>query len=298
MNKTLLLLFISQLLLFGAKVTDYRPNLFCYGTQVNLRSFLLDGNSMQLSLDARTLHASIHTPVKTIGSTCNRPVYRLQRYFQLLDRANTAPYPLQNDGITQAERGIAITTDLCPSSKQGFERRLYEALMERFSPSAPVTLFITGKWIKKHTEAFAQLLAWEKAHKLSITWGNHTYSHPYHPNIPLKENFALSKDYTLKNDTLRLEKELIERGVTPSVFFRFPGLVSDQKSMQTIHDLGLIVIGSNTWIAKGEKPKEGSIILLHGNKNEAKGVEMFLKMLKQRKIQKISSLQKSLYPPQ
>jgi len=294
MNKTLLLLLVSQLLLFGAKVTDYRPHLFCYGTQVNLRSFQLDGRSMQLSLDARTLRTSIHAPVKTIGSTCSRPVYRLQRYFQLLDRANTAPYPLQNDGITQAEGGIAITTDLCPSSKQGFERRLYEALMERFSPSAPVTLFITGKWIEKHTEAFAQLLAWERAHKLSITWGNHTYSHPYHPNTPLKENFVLSKGYTLKNDALRLEKELIERGVTPSVFFRFPGLVSDRKSMQTIHDLGLIVIGSNSWIAKGEKIKAGSIILLHGNKNEPKGVAMFLEMLKDDTLQEIRSLPESL----
>jgi hypothetical protein len=80
--------------------------------------------------------------------------------------------------------------------------------------------------------------------------------------------------------------------VTPSVFFRFPGLVSDAKTVQAIHDLGLITIGSDTWIAKGQKVKEGSIILLHGNKNEPKGVEMFLEILHKEKIEKLEPLGK------
>ena len=47
--------------------------------------------------------------------------------------------------------------------------------------------------------------------------------------------------------------------------------------METVANLGLITIGSNTWIAKGQKIKEDSIVLAHGNKNEPKGVDMLLK---------------------
>ncbi len=291
MKTVIFLLFSSYTLLFGAEVTQYRQDLFCYGTQVNLRSFLLAGKPMQLSLDTETLQTSIHAPVKTIGHPCENET---SRYSRLLVASSRPPYPLQNDGLTQTRTAPTVTTDLCPSSKQGFERRLYASMLEKFSQPVPATLFITGKWIKGHPEAFGQFLVWEKTHKLSITWGNHTYSHPYHPGAALGENFVLSPGYDLKKDTLRLEKELIERGVTPSVFFRFPGLVSDQKSIQTIHDLGLITIGSHTWIAKGEKIKAGSIILLHGNKNEPKGVAMFLEMLRDDTLQEIRSLPESL----
>ncbi len=291
MKTVIFLLFLSYTLLFGAEVTHYRQDLFCYGGQVNLRSFLLRGKPMQLSLDTETLQTSIHTPVRTIGHPCENET---SRYSRLLDASSKPPYPLQNDGLTQARMAPTVTTDLCPSSKQGFEQRLYASMLEKFSQPVPITLFITGKWIKKHSKAFEQFLTWEQAHNLSITWGNHTYSHPYHPGAPLGKNFVLSPGYDLKKDTLKLEKLLIEKGVTPSVFFRFPGLVSDQKSIQTIHDLGLITIGSHTWIAKGEKIKPGSIILLHGNKNEPKGVTMFLEMLQDDTLQEIQSLPESL----
>ena len=102
----------------------------------------------------------------------------------------------------------------------------------------------------------------------------------YHPKAKLKHNFVLSAEENLLKDTLDLEIELLKKGVVPSVFFRFPGLVSDKKTVDTISDLGLIIIGSNTWIAKGEKIKRNSIILLHGNKNEPRGVDMFLKDMK------------------
>ena len=224
--------------------------------------------------------------VKTLGHPCGS-----SRYTKLLRKSTTAPWPTTNDGLTHQNGGMTLTTDLCPSSKTGFERRLYQTLIDRFKHPVPVTLFISGRWIAHHEEALKQLHRWEQEGKLAITWGNHTYTHPYHPSKPLKHNFVLSPGYNLKSDTLKLEQTLLERGIVPSIFFRFPGLVSDQKSMETIRGLGLIPIGSDAWLAKGQQPKQGSIILIHGNKNEPKGVDLFLKMVESNRLRKLHPLQ-------
>ncbi len=288
-----LLLFLT--LTNASPVTHYQITSFCVEPRGGeeyaiIRTFEQEGKPRQLMLNTQTLETSITPRILTMGHACGD-----SSYMRLLKKSITPPSPLQNDGITSGKRGVAITTDLCPSSKQGFEQNLYATVIQKFPTPVPVTLFITGKWIEKHPQAFRQFLRWQKERKLSITWGNHTYNHPYHPKEPLEKNFTLSQNYDLLGDTLALEKMLIEKGATPSVFFRFPGLVSDQKSMQTIHDLGLITIGSDTWIAKGQKTAEGSIILLHGNKNEPKGVEMFLEMLKKGTIKKMDTLGRVLH---
>ncbi len=277
-----------------ATITQYKTEHFCFtphgkSEKAVIRTLIQDGVKKQLIVDTQTLQTRLQPIVKVKEGPCGD-----SRYTRLLDQSTLSPTPLQNDGITHGKQGIALTTDLCPSSKQGFERKLYQRLIETLPHPVPVILFVTGRWIEKHPKAFTQFLTWGKEQQLSITWGNHTYSHPYHPKVPLVQNFALSPDYDLQEDTLRLEKMLIEKGVIPSVFFRFPGLVSDPKAIQTIHDLGLITIGSDTWIAKGQKVKKGSIILLHGNKNEPKGVKMFLEMLGHGEIERIDALEKVL----
>ncbi len=259
---------------------------FCYSDHAVIRTFDLYGRRKQLVVNVNTLQTSIQDMVKTVGHPCKN-----SRYTRLLRESASAPYPLSNDGIThQSGKGIAITTDLCPSSKKGFENRLYEALIKKFKNPVPVTLFVTGKWIQKHKREFRQFVKWQQEDKLAITWGNHTYTHPYHPGKPYSHNFALTPGYDLRSDTLRLEKQLIKQGITPSVFFRFPGLVSDQRAISTIKELGLITIGSNAWLAIGQKIKPGSIILLHGNRNEPRGVKMFLDLLKRDEIKKLAPL--------
>lgn len=42
---------------------------------------------------------------------------------------------------------------------------------------------------------------------------------------------------------------------------------------------GLIVIGSDAWLAKGEQSHAGSLVLIHGNGNEPLGVNDFLSLL-------------------
>ncbi len=278
----LLLATLSQ----AAHITHYTANKpFCYGDQAVIRTFKMDGHRMQLVVNVNTVRTSIQPTIHTLGHPCGS-----SRYTHLLAKATAAPYPTTNDGLTHQHGGMTLTTDLCPSSKHGFERRLYQALIDRFKHPVPVTLFISGRWIAHHKKALAQLRRWDQERKLAITWGNHTYTHPYHPGKPLEHNFALSPRYNLKADTLKLEQTLLEYGITPSIFFRFPGLVSDQKSIETIRDLGLIPIGSDAWLAKGQKPKSGSIILVHGNKNEPKGVDRFLNMVKKNSIQKLAPL--------
>jgi len=286
-NSSLLtIITITLFLLFpihasAAKIEHYTPVTppACYGNSAILRTFDLEGRRMQLVVDTTTLRTRIRPMVKTPGHPCGD-----SRYTRLLAQASAAPWPLQNDGITHGRKGLYFTTDLCPSSKQGYERRLYQALIDHLPRPVPVTLFITKRWIDRHPEAFRELKARDRNGSLAITWGNHTARHHYHPGKPLKENFVLSPEENLSADVLELEKNLIERGVTPSVFFRFPGLVSDRKAVETVTRLGLITVGTDAWLAKGQKPKTGSIILLHGNRNEPKGVEIFLKMLDDGKI--------------
>ncbi len=259
----------------------------CRGETAVLRTFGRGGVSMELVVDTRTLRTRIQAAQKVPTRPCGD-----SRYLRLLRKASAAPWPLQNDGITRGRRGLYLTTDLCPSSKPGYEDRLYRALIQRLPHPVPVTLFLTERWIEKHPAAFRELRAWDRNGSLAITWGNHTAWHHYHPGRPLRENFVLSPEEHLREDVLELEKGLLRRGVIPSVFFRFPGLVSNRRAVETLRSLGLVILGSDAWIAKGEHPREGSVILLHGNGNEPRGVDRFLKMLEEGKIQSLQTIEK------
>jgi len=252
-----------------------------------IRVFDKNRTKHYLAVNTTTLKTDIIQDIDELKE-CNES----SRYISMIDKSTTPPYPLQNDGITNMSSGIYITTDLCPSSKRGFEKRLYEAVIKHFKNPAPITLFITKRWIERHSKEFELLKRWDRDGNLSIIWGNHTAYHHYHPKTALKHNFVLSPEENLTDDILTLEKYLIDNDITPSIFFRFPGLVSDRRSIEIAKRLGLIIIGSDAWLAKGQMPKNGSIILIHGNKNEPKGVDIFLKLLKEGKIRDIKGLRK------
>ena len=256
-----------------------------------LRRFDFEGKGYYLAVDPWHLKTSFIDAAPIAPQECSHRYYE-SPYYQLLQKSALPPYPLQNDGISSGRSGLYLTTDLCPSSKEGFEEGLYRALIAKFPHPVPVALFITKRWILKHTKAFNMLKTWQEQGLLDITWGNHTAYHHYYPKVPLEKNFVLAKGEDIKKDILDLEVVLINRGVHPSIFFRFPGLVSNKAAIESVASLGLITIGSNAWLAKGQIPKEGSIILVHGNKNEPKGVENFLKMLQIGKIRELQSITK------
>jgi hypothetical protein len=249
-----------------------------------LREFTQNDSKLYLVVDTSSLQSYIFKNISKPKPCQN------SRYQHLVKTSATPPYPLQNDGIKSSKSGLFVTTDLCPSSKRGYEQRLYQGLIDNFQNPVPVTIFVTKRWIKKHQKEFNQLKSWDNSNRLSITWGNHTAYHHYSPKAPYNRNFVLLPKENLKKDILDLEIELLKRGVIPSVFFRFPGLVSDKKSINIVKSLGLITIGTNCWLAKGQKIKSGSIILVHGNKNEPKGVDMLLKLIKSGKIQDLNSI--------
>lgn len=198
------------------------------------------------------------------------------KYEELLNKYSQPPYVLQNYGLRSlATNNIYLTLDLCPSSKEGYESVFFKELIKNYSvkKAVPVTLFVSSRWITAHEESFLELIRYEKEGKLNVTWGNHSKNHYYDPLAPLKRNFLLKTQTDILQELLDVEKLLLSYGVTPSILMRFPGLVSNKKAIEIVKSLGLISVGSNAWLAKGELITDGAIILLHGNKNEPYGIQ-------------------------
>ena len=68
---------------------------------------------------------------------------------------------------------------------------------------------------------------------------------------------------------------MIANGGTPSLFFRFPGLVSSSPLMQAVREHHLISLGADAWLALNQPPRDGSIMLVHPNGNEELGLKIF-----------------------
>ena len=290
MNRFLIIiLFLVNL--YSFEIKNYRAINGCIidnsSIKVAIREFSYKDKNYYLAINPNTLNTKFILASKLYK--CPQEI-NTTRYYKLLNLSLSSKHPLQNDGITSATKGVYLTIDLCPSSKKGFEDELFKTVIKNFKNPVPITIFITKRWIDSHKLEFNWLKLWQKEGKLDITWGNHTANHIYHPKEPLDKNFVLSKEEHLKDDILSLEKSLIENGLTPSIFFRFPGLVSNKDAIENVANLGLITIGSNAWLAKGQRVKDGSIILVHGNKNEPKGVKELLNLIKDNKIKELNSL--------
>ena len=113
----------------------------------------------------------------------------------------------------------------------------------------------------------------------AITWVDHSFHHRFDPALPLAHDFLLEPGTDLEAEILRTGQVMLEHGMVPSVFFRFPGLVSSRALFDRVVAHGLVPIGSDAWLAKGQGPSGGSIVLVHGNGNEPLGVEKFLQLL-------------------
>jgi hypothetical protein len=251
---------------------------------VAIRSFKRDGVAHFLVIDPATL-ASADLPAASLEFAGAPAAAALSStlYLKALNRYSSAPYRLQNAGITRAEHaadGVFLTVDLCPS-KRAFERELFQAA-EALGQGAPVpvAVCVSGLWLLNHPEELSYLKAESAAGRLAITWVNHSYHHVYDSRAPLERNFLLTPGTDFSSEVLDLEQLLLARDLVPSPFFRFPGLVSDRATVTRLRELSLIPIGSDAWLAKGESPRPGSFILVHGNGNEPKGIRLLLPMLK------------------
>jgi hypothetical protein len=181
---------------------------------------------------------------------------------------------LQNAGLTHgATRGDFLTGDLCPSNRP-LDRAFFTRL-DTAGPRAPVALSISGLWLTHHFADFRWLEDQRNSGALDILWVDHTYHHPYRRQVADAANFLLTKGVDPETEIFETERLLIANGETPSLFFRFPGLISSDPLMQAVGRFHLVTLGADAWLAKGQQPGRGSIVLVHPNGNEPKGLVLF-----------------------
>jgi len=255
---------------------------------IALRSFVSNNQKYLLLVNPNSLEAKIEVANKyTLNSleySNVLAIFKSTVYVKSLEAASAKDLQLQNAGIDHAipnEKGITLTIDLCPSHK-GLDRIIFQSVFDEFKKieqPAPLAISVSGKWMLKHQDDLNWLKSLVDKKELDITWVNHSYNHEVN-SLPLAENFLLAKGTDLDVEVLENEKLMLKNGLTPSVFFRFPGLVSDKTIVQKIEAYGLIPIGSDAWLAKGQQPNAGSIVLIHGNGNEEIGVKDFIRLLK------------------
>ncbi len=299
-----ILLLLTNIGFANNVVTDYqRIFLPLYSAEgqlaIAIRVLKMNDVPSFLVVDPTSLETKV-LPINNIKSPNlnkkNKPAYFTHwaiastRYYQLMNVHTAAPYVLENQGITHAGNGATVgnilTIDLCPTMKP-FESDFFNHLVQLSIAShkpIPITIAISGRWLLGHPEEFQWLLSKEKEKYLDITWANHSFSHIYYHDLPYSDNFLLTPATNVEAEILLTEKYLLEAGEMPSVFFRFPGLVSNESLQKQLKRYGLIPLGTDAWIAnlqmKHQAITPGGIILVHGNSNEHKGIISLLPLLK------------------
>lgn len=216
------------------------------------------------AVDTRTLETKwlLHP------QACSAPAHADQDpYFRLLHY----PYVGQryNVGWTgvQSSQGYYLTMDLCPS-----HHFLDTAQILRFLPkqgALNLGLAVSGDWIVHHSADLLWLRNLEAGKRLKVTWINHSNHHRV--SAGRDPMFLQAPGTDLKEEFLATEERMIQRGMLPSIFVRFPGLEADSNVWRESQNLGLIPLGAGTWVAKSQAFKRGNVLLFHANGNEPHG---------------------------
>ena len=195
------------------------------------------------------------------------------------------PKALVNMGLVHGSgAGSFLTGDLCPSSRP-LDRSFLE-LVAKEGAGTPIALSISGSWMLHHEADLDWLRKMTESGGLAVSWVNHSYSHPFAKNRPKEETFLLTKGVDIDAEVLETERLMLSNGLTPSVFFRFPGLISDASLMGKLRERHLVALGADSWIALGPRPRPGSIMLVHPNGNEPVGLKIFVRLLQEGKVPK------------
>ena len=273
-----------------AQVSDYRPVFEqCSrdgAARLAIRRMKLDGAGMILTVDPATLETSLEHDRDWSCAHTDDERQKDTRYIRAIrsacgpqnDAAAKRQSVIANGGLTHGSPdGSFVTGDLCPSHKP-LARHFLETLETPGTP-VPLALSMTGGWLTRHPADFQWLRDQEHAGALRITWVDHSYTHPYVPGRRLSDNFLLMAGVDMQAEILNTERLLIANGEVPSVFFRFPGLISNPALMKAVADRHLIVLGAGAWLAKSLSAKPGDIILVHPNGNEPAGLAIFANLL-------------------
>ncbi|WP_027585439.1 polysaccharide deacetylase family protein [Prolixibacter bellariivorans] len=253
-----------------------------------IRKYDQSGQPFYIGVDPNSLETMIvpgrHILVRPLSWPQIRVNYKNTPYIRAIQSAEKQSFALQDAGIIHGfpeEKGITLTVDLCPSHRP-LDRVIFTSLISEFAKTekpVPVALSVTGRFMLTHPADIAWLKELNAEGDIAVTWINHTYNHHYNPHVPLTRNFLLEPNTNLNLEILQTEIAMLQKGLLFSVFFRFPGLVSEHRVVDHVLGYGLIPIGSDAWLAKGQPAAAGSIVLIHGNGNEPVGVKDFLKLL-------------------
>ena len=258
---------------------------------IAIRTGVMANDTVFLAVNPRTLSTQLvkkrERASRELSSGLFDSLFGKTAYAALLADARACDLPMQDAGITHGamiQHGIDLTIDLCPSHKpldRSFFVRLIDVYAKEERP-VPVSIAVTGVWMKEHPDDFSWLVGLAARGDLSVTWINHSYSHRFDKSKPLQRNFLLEKGTDIESEVVLTEKELIDKGQIPSIFFRFPGLISDREIYLKVISYGLVPVGSDAWLAKNQLPCDGSIVLVHANGNEPLGLKKFFKVIKKR----------------
>ena len=265
-------------------VADYRPVLkACRAADgrkaVAIREMTVAGQKLALLADPEALTTRLERAACWTCREASQGELNATRMGRAIRESALAPGLvhrgfLQDAGLTHgAGQGDFVTGDLCPSHEP--LARTFFTRLEAASPHAPVALSISGLWLIHHFDDFRWLVGERDSGALDIVWVDHTYHHPYRRKLPDDVNFLLTRGVDPEEEILDTERLLIANGETPSLFFRFPGLVSSDPLMQAVSRFHLVTLGADAWLAIGQKPGHGSIVLVHPNGNEPKGLALF-----------------------
>lgn len=268
----------------GASLRDYRP---IFGecrndagaTRLAIRSMSAGGAALLLTVDPETLATRLEPAQCWRCRDTSDEEQSETRYLRALrPPAAATPPALKNAGLTHgAGGGVFVTGDLCPS-----RRPLDRAFLERLAaegPKTPVALAVSGFWLTRHGADFDWLMEKVRAGALDVSWVNHSYRHPYVPGLAESRNYLLRPGTDMDREILDTERLLISKGATPSIFFRFPGLVADENSLEQVRRRHLVALGADAWLALSPPLRPGAIVLVHPNGNEPAGLRLFYRLL-------------------
>ena len=175
----------APLSLRGAEIEDYEPIFWrCENdsgaAQLATRRGRVGAENLLLLVDPETLKTQVGRAACwrcAETSDAQEAGTRFLRAVQGAGKEPETPKALENMGLTHGQGGGSfLTGDLCPSARP-LDRSFLE-LVAKDGAGAPLALSISGGWIRHHAEDLDWLRQKIESGALSVSWVNHSYSHP------------------------------------------------------------------------------------------------------------------------
>jgi peptidoglycan/xylan/chitin deacetylase (PgdA/CDA1 family) len=248
----------------GLEITSYKILNDYYGRLLITREIKTKENGdWYYYIDVDTLHSGLIETSRIKNKTNIRPKSPLSEILAF-QKERLTPYGNFSEKHSAASpKNIVLTSDLCPTSKE-YDRLFYESIAEH-QTNISLLVFFSGRWIARHPQYLKEI----KEKGLALVAGNHTDHHIILTNRITKEDFI--------SEITNTEKIMLENGILPSCFFRFPALVYKKEYMEALDQLNLIAVNANAWM--GTKAKNWSVLLVHSNGCASSEVRVFKKFL-------------------